>query len=215
MEAVLKHSRSASGARLVLLALAYHADAHGLNAFPSVQTLADECNLTRRQVQYNLRALEALGEVCCRRGTGRGHANVYDILIVKGATDFTLSGDKGRNELHPLDEERAQFATHKGRNLRQERAQSIAPQQSYNSQGEESGRALTRAQHGHKNGKGKSNGANKYQRQPSNRERAIAEGFKGAFGIPLEQALSGEDAGEDAPYQAGPVHKLPGPRKSA
>jgi hypothetical protein len=208
VEVVLKHSQSREGARLVLLALAYHADARGLNAFPSVHTLADECKLSRRQVQYNLRALEALGEVRCRQGTGRGRVSVYDILIVKGATDFTLSDDKERSTLHPLDEERAQSTTHKGRNLRQERAQYTAPVTVKNSHVVEPSGG-----HHHKNGGGQPNGGNRQFR--GRREQAISEGFKDAFGVSLEQVLGEPDEGARSHDQAGHVHKQLGPRKSA
>ncbi len=49
--------------RLVLLVLAWHANKHGLNAWPAVSTIARETSLTRRAVQKVLRRLLSKGLV--------------------------------------------------------------------------------------------------------------------------------------------------------
>src|SRR5258708_30494401 len=47
--------------RLVLLALAYHADPLGRNSFPSVATIAAKARVSERTAQYPLRRLERRG----------------------------------------------------------------------------------------------------------------------------------------------------------
>jgi hypothetical protein len=49
--------------RLVLLAVALHADDAGRNAFPSVDTVADYANVSRRTVQRALARLVELGHL--------------------------------------------------------------------------------------------------------------------------------------------------------
>lgn len=64
MSWVLKHSEeSVPGRRLVLLSLADKADHDGTGAYPSVQTIANECRMSTRGVQYALRALEESGQI--------------------------------------------------------------------------------------------------------------------------------------------------------
>lgn len=56
----------------------------------------------------------------------------------------------------------------------------------------------------------KTNGT--HQQQPSKRQSAIANGFEGAFGVPLEQVFGGRN---DEPFeddQAGNVRRFPSPR---
>jgi hypothetical protein len=47
--------------RLVLYCLAWHADEHGLNAWPNVDTIARETSMSKRGVQYALRRLKDKG----------------------------------------------------------------------------------------------------------------------------------------------------------
>lgn len=64
MSWVFKHStESVPGRRLVLLSLADKADHDGTGAYPSVQTIANECRMSTRGVQYALRALEDSGQI--------------------------------------------------------------------------------------------------------------------------------------------------------
>jgi hypothetical protein len=61
-----------SSERLVLYALAWHADDAGLNAWPSVPTLARETSLTPRAVQKVLRRLNAKGVLFVQARAARG-----------------------------------------------------------------------------------------------------------------------------------------------
>lgn len=56
---VFQHSEATDGARLVLLALADHAQDDGDGAYPSVATIAAKTRMSERGVQYALRRLEA------------------------------------------------------------------------------------------------------------------------------------------------------------
>lgn len=88
MSWVMKHSRSKLGARLVAMVLADHADTYGCSSYPSVSTIADEANLSVRQVHRALGELQDLGEIL-RVGV---HANphggkpvtVWDFPAVSG-----------------------------------------------------------------------------------------------------------------------------------
>jgi hypothetical protein len=63
MSWVFQHSTSRLGARLILLAIANHADLHGRNSWASVEQLAEESHLSERQARYALRELETSGEI--------------------------------------------------------------------------------------------------------------------------------------------------------
>lgn len=74
---VLAHSKAEASHRLVLLAIANHADAQGAVAWPKVDLLAAEAHVSRRTVFRALEALVALGELEILSGKGRGSVNVY------------------------------------------------------------------------------------------------------------------------------------------
>jgi len=76
---VLEHSESTLGSRLVLLCIASHANREGKNAFPSLDTLAREALLSRREVIYAVQSLEEAGELRVHRGIGRGNPNRYEL----------------------------------------------------------------------------------------------------------------------------------------
>lgn len=76
---VLEQSQSTLGARLVLLSIASHANRDGKNSWPSVETIAIEARLSRRDVFYCLKTLEESGELLIRRGLGRGKVNHYEL----------------------------------------------------------------------------------------------------------------------------------------
>jgi hypothetical protein len=59
MTYVMTHSKARLGDRLVILAIANHADAQGRAAWPSIATLAAETLMSERQVQRAIRRLEA------------------------------------------------------------------------------------------------------------------------------------------------------------
>lgn len=85
----------------VLLALAEHAHNDGRNAWPAVSTLARMARKSERQVQRNLRELEAFGFI--RRGDQRivGHLpadkrpTVYDLAMESGVTSTAPRGSSG------------------------------------------------------------------------------------------------------------------------
>jgi hypothetical protein len=76
---VLEQSEATLGSRLVILSIASHANREGKNAFPSMDTIARECLLSRREVVYCVQALEELGEIRVHRGVGRGNPNHYEL----------------------------------------------------------------------------------------------------------------------------------------
>ena len=67
-------------ARLVLAALAYHADQQKLTCWPSVETLARETQVSRRGVQYALRKLETAGAIQTELASGRS-SSLYRLMI--------------------------------------------------------------------------------------------------------------------------------------
>ena len=67
---VLEHSQARLAARLVLIAIANHADAHGCNSWPSVMKIAQEAHVTDRAVQLALGELQRIGELTIERNMG-------------------------------------------------------------------------------------------------------------------------------------------------
>lgn len=91
---VLDHSDAELASRLVLLAIANHADAHGRNAWPSQATIAAEAHVSERTVRRCIDALVDLGELEVKQyagGTnGRGRTNYYELPLFWA----TLPADK-------------------------------------------------------------------------------------------------------------------------
>jgi hypothetical protein len=88
MSWVFEHSTAHWGARLVLLAIANHADRDGRNSWASVRQLAEEAHLSTRQVQRALRELESTQEVV-QVGVSPHRTHVYELPLM--ATLFPLS----------------------------------------------------------------------------------------------------------------------------
>ena len=93
---VLRHSDETLGRRLVLLVLADHAREDGSSAWPSIDTIATQARLSKRQAQRCLRDLESSGAIV---ETGRSAAgtHVYNVAmqgrqIVTPATDHISPG---------------------------------------------------------------------------------------------------------------------------
>jgi hypothetical protein len=82
---VWEHSRSKLSARLVLLAIADHANGDGVDAFPSMAQLAHKTGLSERGVQIAVAELVRLGELHVSAGGGRGRTNRYRVLMVNPA----------------------------------------------------------------------------------------------------------------------------------
>lgn len=74
--------------KLVLLKLADNAHDDGLSARPGVSTIAKQCGLSERCVQYTLRDLAASGLIAATQfeSGGRGLVTEYQIILEKGAT---------------------------------------------------------------------------------------------------------------------------------
>lgn len=80
---VLEQSLAELGARLVLLAIASHANREGRNAFPSLDTITQETLMSRREVIYCIQKLEESGELRVHRGIGRGNPSRYELPAVE------------------------------------------------------------------------------------------------------------------------------------
>lgn len=102
--------------KLVLLALADHAEHDGRNARPGVRLLASKTGFSERQVQRILADLRDRGIIEAESNTGgRGHRPNYRIVIQKGdkmspfpidkgRQDVTLSNDLKGDDMSPIDE---------------------------------------------------------------------------------------------------------------
>lgn len=76
---VLEFSEATAYSRLVLLSIASHANREGRNAFPSLDTIAREALISRREVIYCVQEMEERGELRVIRGIGRGNPNNYEL----------------------------------------------------------------------------------------------------------------------------------------
>jgi Helix-turn-helix domain len=100
MSAVFAYSKSRLAARLVLLAVADHADDDGNNAWPSIPTLARKALVSERQAQRAIRTLQKMGELGVNLFAGPHGANTYTVLLrgdklsPLGVTNRTVRGDK-------------------------------------------------------------------------------------------------------------------------
>ena len=121
---VLEHSEATLGSRLVLLSIASHANREGKSAWPSVDTICLEAKLSRREVQYALRSLEASGEL--RTKQIRGQSSHYELTQVEAWI--------GAQSLRPANSAPAQSTTRGAQPSAQGGAQSSAPEPSLNRQ---------------------------------------------------------------------------------
>lgn len=87
---VLEHSEATLADRLVLIAIANHADGRGWNAWPAVDRIAVEARVDRRTVFRAIETLEAAGELTVKRRPGR--PNIYGITALMGWQDVTPQG---------------------------------------------------------------------------------------------------------------------------
>jgi len=86
---VLQHSEEVLAKRLVLLVLADHSRGDGSLAWPSVETIAHEARLSRRQAQRALRDLEASGAIT---PTGHTRQGVHIYTVNMGGRQFDAPG---------------------------------------------------------------------------------------------------------------------------
>lgn len=87
---VLEHSEATLADRLVLIAIANHADARGWNAWPAVPQIAKEARVDRATVYRAIDALEDSGELIVERRPGK--SNMYGIAALRGSQDATGEG---------------------------------------------------------------------------------------------------------------------------
>lgn len=82
---VLECSAATLADRLVLIAIANHADARGWNAWPSVPLIAAEAKVSESTVYRSLTVLEEAGEIVVHRRSGR--PNRYGIAALHPSQD--------------------------------------------------------------------------------------------------------------------------------
>jgi hypothetical protein len=99
MAAVWDYSKSQGVSRLVLLALADHAD-HAGYCWPSVETVARKCRVSERTVQRAIAEAEAAGEITRALMQGRGYTNLYRLM--PGAVDSVDDPSTGGDTQSPL-----------------------------------------------------------------------------------------------------------------
>lgn len=87
---VLEQSEATLADRLVLLAIANHADGKGWNAYPAVPLIAREARVDERTVYRALEALEKAGELTIKRRPGR--PSIYGISALMGCQDVRGGG---------------------------------------------------------------------------------------------------------------------------
>lgn len=91
-------SRSRGAQRLVLLAIADHANDDGLDAFPSLARLARKTGMTERGVHKAIQALCLLGELQVTAGGGRGRSNRYRVVMLDYETLNDVPSSDGNPE---------------------------------------------------------------------------------------------------------------------
>jgi hypothetical protein len=76
---VLERSKTKGAQRLILIAIAEHADSNGI-AWPSIETIARLANCSGRFVKETIKKLKS-GELIIEKGGGRGRSNRYRIPL--------------------------------------------------------------------------------------------------------------------------------------
>lgn len=94
MSWVFEHSKSTLADRLVLLAIADHANHEGCDAWPSIPWIAEKARVSRATVHRSINELVKLGELEVQSGRGRGHRNTYKVVIDKTSQSATLTAEK-------------------------------------------------------------------------------------------------------------------------
>ena len=82
MSWVLNESKSTLGSRLVLLSIANHADAKGMNSWPNIPTIAGESLMSERQAQRCIKQLEKSGELVVERGAGYNGSHRFRLPLM-------------------------------------------------------------------------------------------------------------------------------------
>lgn len=108
--AVLEASHSRAPDRFVAVAVAHHMNQASGSAWPAVSTIARECNLSERFVQYALRRLEASGELVLVEPSGPGGKRVYR-LGARLSEEAAKLADDARRGVHVYAPGGAQICT--------------------------------------------------------------------------------------------------------
>jgi hypothetical protein len=87
---VLDFSKATYGSRLVLLSIANHCDKYGTNAWPKIETIAEESLLSVREVAYAINDLVRIRELKVEKGKGKIGRNLYSFPLMRPAN---LAGD--------------------------------------------------------------------------------------------------------------------------
>lgn len=90
---VLEHSEATLAERLVLLAIANHADARGWNAYPSIPLIGAEARVGRTTVYRAIESLEDSGELAIIRRPGR--SSMYGIAALKDGRGSQIGTGEG------------------------------------------------------------------------------------------------------------------------
>lgn len=88
-------------AKIVLLALADHADDRGI-CWPGLWGLAEKCNMDRRTVQRKVRELEALQLIRTEPNNGRKGTSLYRLNLSLVTDGHSLALEEGGGRLPPL-----------------------------------------------------------------------------------------------------------------
>lgn len=94
MSAIFESTRLAPTERLIMLALADHADDDG-RCYPSIARLCQRTGLKERAIQGNIKKLAEQGYLTLIAGGGRGNANLF-IIHTNPASAAGNAGDKPR-----------------------------------------------------------------------------------------------------------------------
>src|ERR1700679_70673 len=87
--------------KIVLLAMADHAQDDGTGCYPSIATLAKKTSMSRRGVQTVMRELEAAHYIASmKKGGGRALTTNYEITPEKGERDALFAKKKQRTARH-------------------------------------------------------------------------------------------------------------------
>lgn len=111
---VWDHSRSQHGARLVLLAIAWHLNEEkpGEPAWPSVAALAEKTALTERAVRTAVRDLAVMGELVVEYNAGPGGCNRYRVPMTPAKSSPPLQSFQGADFAGGAGSESAQVNGH-------------------------------------------------------------------------------------------------------
>ena len=101
---VLEHSEATLADRLVLIAIANHADARGWNAYPSVRLIGAEARCGRSTVYRAIEALERSGELVVHHRPS--DSNMYGIAGLMGSQSGTGEGSQIGTEGVPITRKR-------------------------------------------------------------------------------------------------------------